>query len=164
MKALEQEFRGLDLIFSVSLFDRVAERSVSGPSFCSHASQNRHSAIDVVDNENVRFPVMLTVEPANVLGQRSFPGDRHGQEQRIEPAVIEPFSDIPTCREYQPLLIVRYTQSRFGDFALGSRHAERQDFLQTARTDSEDIRGDPSARSEQPANALPPAISGHHRR
>ena len=66
------------------------------------------------------------MEPANVLGQCSFPGDRHGQEQRIEPAVIEPFPNIPACGQYQALLIVRYTQSRFGDFALGSRHAATQ--------------------------------------
>ena len=108
----------MNVIFSITLFDRIAERSVSGPSLCSHASQNRHSAIDIVDNQNVCLPVMLTMEPADILGQCSFPGDRHRQEQRIEPAVIEAFTDIPAYREYQTLLIVRYTQSRFGDFAI----------------------------------------------
>lgn len=34
LKALEQEFGGLDVILSTRLFDRIAERSVSGPSFC----------------------------------------------------------------------------------------------------------------------------------
>jgi hypothetical protein len=37
------------------LFDRVAERAVSGPPLCSHPSQNRYCRIHIVDDENVRF-------------------------------------------------------------------------------------------------------------
>jgi len=37
---------------------------------------------------------MPPVQPADILRQRAFPGNRHRQEQGVEPGVIEAFADI----------------------------------------------------------------------
>jgi hypothetical protein len=50
--------------------------------------------IDVVDDENLRFSVMLPVQPADILSQRALPGDGHRQEERVEPVIVNALSDI----------------------------------------------------------------------
>jgi len=74
------------------LFDRVAERAVSGPPLCSHPRQDWYCRVHIVDDENVRLPGIQSAEPSHILGQCPLPRDRHCQEQRIEPCIVEAFA------------------------------------------------------------------------
>jgi hypothetical protein len=80
------------------LFDRVAERAVSGPPLCSHPRQDWYCRIHIVDDDNVRFPGIQSVEPSHILGQCPLPRDRHCQEQRIEPCIVEAFAKLASGR------------------------------------------------------------------
>jgi hypothetical protein len=42
---------------------------------------------------------VLSVEPANVLSQRSLPRDWHRQEQGIESRIVKAFAEVSSCRE-----------------------------------------------------------------
>ena len=61
--------------------------------------------VGVVVAANLRFPGMPTMQPPGVLHQRSAPGNRHGQEQRIQPAIVESLADVTPGRQYEALLI-----------------------------------------------------------
>jgi hypothetical protein len=62
--------------------------------------QNWHSRIHMVGDENVRLPGILSVKPSHILGQCPLPGDRHRQEQRIEPRIVEAFANVASGRQY----------------------------------------------------------------
>ena len=85
------------------LFDRVAKRAVSGPPLCSHPRQDWYCRIHIVDDDNVRFPGIQSVEPSHILGQCPLPRDRHCQEQRIEPCIVEAFANVASGRQYEAL-------------------------------------------------------------
>jgi len=46
------------------------------------------------------------MQPSSVLNECPLPRDRHRQEERIEPRVVEPFPSEATRRQYQPLLLM----------------------------------------------------------
>ena len=50
--------------------------------------------IDVIIDDHVLLRGVPTVQPAGILGERSAPRDRHGQEQGIEPGVVESLAKI----------------------------------------------------------------------
>src|SRR5262249_23688484 len=108
-------------------FDGVTKGTVSRAPFRGHASKNRHISIDVIDNENVCFPVMPAMKSTDILGQCPFPRDGHSQEQYVEPGVVEPFAIITARAEYQAFFATRYAQCGFGTFTLGCRHASAHD-------------------------------------
>ena len=49
--------------------------------------------VDNINDTHVRFGGMLTVQASRILLQRTFPGDRHRQHQRVERRMIEAFAD-----------------------------------------------------------------------
>jgi hypothetical protein len=61
--------------------------------------QHGHLSIHVVDDPHLPLPRVQPVQPPRVLHERSLPRHRHRQEQRIQPAVVEPFSDVAACRQ-----------------------------------------------------------------
>ena len=63
------------------------------------------------------------MQPADILRQRAFPGDRHCQEQGVEPGVIEALADITPCREDQPFLIIIDIQRRMRGIPVLCGHA-----------------------------------------
>jgi len=72
----------------------VSERPVSCLPLRAHSGEHGHEAIDVVIHQDVPLPCLLAMEPAHVLRKGALPRDGHRQEQRIEPRVIEPLSQI----------------------------------------------------------------------
>lgn len=62
------------------LFDSVAERPIPSPSLCRHPCQHSHVFVHVIDDERVGLAVVPSVQPSDVLRQRSLPGNRHGEE------------------------------------------------------------------------------------
>src|ERR1700682_4074243 len=89
------------------LLKHVTERPISRSPPCRHARQHRHQFIDIVDDENLGLPVMLTVQTANILGQRAFPGDGHREEERVEPLIVKALTKIAPRGEDEPFLIIR---------------------------------------------------------
>jgi len=70
----------------------------------------------------------MAVQTPCVLDQSSFPGDGKGEEQRVEPDVVESFADVPARGEYQPFLVARNRREflhRF--FPLPGGHSPLQD-------------------------------------
>jgi len=51
----------------VQLFHHIAKRAVSGSSLCRHSSQNGHSAVHVVNDQDIFLAVMLSVQTTNIL-------------------------------------------------------------------------------------------------
>ena len=84
------------------LLNFVTKRPVSRSPLCRHARQHRHHLIDVVDDENLGLPVMLAVQTANLLSQRTFPGYGHREEKRVEPLIVEALSNIAPRSEDEP--------------------------------------------------------------
>jgi hypothetical protein len=66
------------------------------------------------------------MKPANVLLERAAPGDRHGEKQRIEPWIVEPFADVASSgNDPEPSkrrLCRRRTENRHSPS--GSRHPQ----------------------------------------
>lgn len=58
----------------------------------------------------------------------SLPGDRHRQEQRVEPGIIEAFADIAACCKDQALSVVRDMQCCSGLLAVFCGHAASQHY------------------------------------
>jgi len=131
-----------------ALFDRVAERAISCPSLDRHSGQQRDSFINVVNDQNFRFPFVLAVQPPHILGQSPLPRYGHGQEERIEPLVIETLTNITpplprsgapyrwTAREPPLTPCVRRQTCRL---------SAQRDCARSARNDPEDSRDDPCA-------------------
>ena len=83
-----------------------------------------------------RFVRVQAVQPAGILGEHSAPGNRHGQEQGIEPCIIEALAEITTRRHQHPFLAVRNCRQGFGCRPrLPSAHAaaENDDILRELR-------------------------------
>jgi hypothetical protein len=55
-------------------------------------------------NDNIAFRGVQAVQPAGILSKDSAPRNRHGQEQGIEPRVIEALTEIATRRHQHPFL------------------------------------------------------------
>ncbi|WP_164838336.1 hypothetical protein [Sinorhizobium meliloti] len=55
--------------------------------------------------------IVLAMQTADILCQGPLPGDRHRQEQHVEPGIIEAFADIAARRKDQALSVVRDIQA-----------------------------------------------------
>ena len=97
---------GAPLTAGRPLLDHVAKCAIARAPFCGHPSENRHSLIDIVYDQDIPFSVMFAMQPTDILRQSSFPGDRHRQEQRVETGVVKTFADVAACREDQTLVII----------------------------------------------------------
>lgn len=105
------------------LFHNVSECSVAGLPLGGHAVEYWHSAIGVVVDDHLPLGLVFAMQPADILRERAGPRDRHGQEQRIQPRIIEAFSEIPARRQDQAFLTGGNKQSRLCSVALRGRHA-----------------------------------------
>src|SRR5260370_7783707 len=85
------------------LATRIANCAVSGEAFLEHSQQHRDLSVHVVMDPHLGLRRVAPVESAAVLDQRSFPRDGHGEKERIEPSIVEPFTDVTTCPQDHPL-------------------------------------------------------------
>ncbi len=68
------------------------------------------------------------MQPADVLLKCYFPGDRHRQKERIEPRVVESFTNVASCCQNQSRCASRDRIHRFINcFPLFLPHAAFQD-------------------------------------
>jgi hypothetical protein len=86
-----------------------------------HAREHRHVHVDIVVNNHFFLPVVVAMQAPDVLRKRSLLGDRHGEEQSIEPGIVEPFTEIAAgCKDYSRLDTWRTEQrvcvATFGGF------------------------------------------------
>lgn len=68
----------------MSRFNLIAKSAIPRLPLQRHAGEHGHAGIDVVLDDYGAFGVVLTVQSADVLGERALPRDRHGEEQGIE--------------------------------------------------------------------------------
>ena len=59
--------------------------------------------VDLIEDERIGLPVVPSVQPTDVLCQRSLPRDRHREKQGIKPSVVEAFAKVAAGREDQSL-------------------------------------------------------------
>jgi hypothetical protein len=92
---------------------------ISDASFCGHSGQNRHAHVDVVVDNHLTLRVVETVQPAGILGKRTFPRDRHGKEKRIEAGIIETLAEIAPGRDNDAFLGLGNRGETRGDVVSG---------------------------------------------
>jgi hypothetical protein len=78
--------------------DPVAQTPISRLPLGRHLGEHRLVLIDVIINDHVALRSVQAMQSAGILGERSSPGDRHGQEQRIESRIIKALAEIATRR------------------------------------------------------------------
>ena len=72
-----------------------------------HLREHRLILIDVVVDDHVSLRRVQPVQSTGILGERSAPGNRHGQKQRIKPCIIEAFTEITAGRDKHAFLAIR---------------------------------------------------------
>lgn len=72
----------------------IPNRGIALPAAFIHSGKHRFSNIDVVVDLNKLLSVEEAMEPTDILLGSSFSGDRHCQKKRIEPRIVESFSDV----------------------------------------------------------------------
>ena len=82
----------------------VPDRLVPPQPLGEHPRQHRDVAIDVVVDAHLELALVQTVQSSRVLHDRPLPRDRHRQEQRVQPGVVEPLTEEAARRQHQPLL------------------------------------------------------------
>lgn len=55
---------------------------------CEYGNRPIHIVVDL----HLALARVRALQPSCVLHERAFPRDRHGQKERIEPSIVEPFS------------------------------------------------------------------------
>ena len=98
-------------------FKGVPQCPIARSSLCRHSRQHGHRFIDVIDDDNLGLSAMLAMQAANILGQSTFPGNGHRQEERVEFGIVEAFPDVAPGRQDEAFLIIGYTQCRLVFFA-----------------------------------------------
>ena len=73
-------------------FQGEADSFVGGQSFVVHFFQSRNVGVNVVEDDDVFFCPVVTVEAAGVLFYVSLPGDGHGQKKGVQSGVVEAFA------------------------------------------------------------------------
>lgn len=73
--------------------DPISHRPISTLPFVPHPQQRWVAGVHEIDDPQVGLAGVLAVQASGVLLQSAFPGNWHGQYQRIEWRVIEAFSD-----------------------------------------------------------------------
>jgi hypothetical protein len=73
--------------------------------------------------------MVVAMQASGVLLQRSLPGDRHGQEESIQPGIIEPFTDVAPRGQQHTIILVRHLRelTRDGPVFLDSSSAAQRD-------------------------------------
>ncbi len=108
------------------LLNDVAQCTISGSSLRRHARKDRNPLVDVVDNENLNLSLLLPVQPANVLGELSFPRDWHCQKQGVESLIVETLTNIAAGRQDKPLLVIGHPKGILRRASLCCRHPAPQ--------------------------------------
>ncbi len=80
-------------------------------------SQRPHAHVDIVVDDHLALGVVVTVQPAGILGKRAFPRDRHGKEKGIETGIIEPLAEIAPGRDNDTFLGLGNRGEMRGDVA-----------------------------------------------
>ncbi len=78
---------------------------VATKSFLEHSAQHWHFNFCVVVDPHLALPGMKPMEATRVLDKRPFPRYRHRQKQRVEPGIVEPFTDVAPGRDDQALFV-----------------------------------------------------------
>ena len=73
--------------------DGVADRLVAGAALVEHAGKHRDIEVGVIVDADLALAIVEAMEAAGILGDDAAPGDRHGEEQGVEPRVVETFAD-----------------------------------------------------------------------
>ena len=84
----------------------VSQVPVSYLALSGHLREHCLIPIDVIVDNHVTLRRVEAVEPSSILGERAAPRDRHGQEQSVEPRIIEALAEIAACRHEDPFLNV----------------------------------------------------------
>src|ERR1019366_9301262 len=82
----------------------ISKAPISSLPLERHLREHRLVPIDIVVNDNIAFRGVQAVQPAGILSKDSAPRNRHGQDQGIEPRVIEALTEIATRRHQHPFL------------------------------------------------------------
>ena len=86
----------------------VTHRPVPAKAFVKHAHQHRTVTVHIVVDADLSFARIGAVKPASVLDQGALPRDGHGQEERIEPGIVEALADVATGRQQDAPRILWY--------------------------------------------------------
>lgn len=106
----------------------IAQSPVPFHPLLEHSGQHRDVPVHVVVDSYLSLFGALAVQTPCVLDQSSFPGDGKGEEQRVEPDVVESFADVPARGQHQPLLIARDRREFSHDFSpLPGTHSALED-------------------------------------
>src|SRR5207249_2567380 len=85
----------------------IADRPIPPQPLLEHARKQRDPTIDVVVDAHLALSRAQPVEAPRVLDERALPRHGHGQEERVQPRVVEPLANVATRRENEALLTVR---------------------------------------------------------
>src|SRR6185312_3259354 len=58
----------------------------------------------VVIDDDLALGWIQSMQTSDILCERSFPRDRHGEKQRVEPGIIETFADVAPRSDQHPLV------------------------------------------------------------
>jgi len=84
----------------------VSHGPVASQALLEHPCKNRYPAVNIVKDANFGLAMVSAMEAAGVLDQGSLPGDGQGQEQSVQPGVVEPLADEAPRSQKDPLLRV----------------------------------------------------------
>src|SRR5204862_6494796 len=76
--------------------------TVAAQAFLEHPGEDGDVAVDVVVDADLYLPRMQAMEATRILHQRALPRDRHREKERVEPRVVESFTDVAAGRDEQP--------------------------------------------------------------
>ncbi len=98
MRAAE-ESKQLPANWAVSS-DVEAEARIGRESPTVHASQDGHTAVNVVVDLHARLALDGAQDPADVLDESTLERDREREEQRVEGRAVEPFTQEAAGRDH----------------------------------------------------------------
>jgi hypothetical protein len=90
--------------------------------------EHGHLAIDIIMDDDLPLQVMKPVKTARILRQGSSPGDRHGEEERVQSLIVEAFAEISAGGHDHPFLMLgnrREPRHRIPPFPLALATGER---------------------------------------
>src|SRR5579859_2064792 len=88
------------------LGDHLADRRIACGALGRLAGEHRDVAVDVVIDDHFPLGVMKPVKTTGILRQGSPPGDRHGEEERVQALVVKALPGVATGRHDHPLVLL----------------------------------------------------------
>ena len=80
----------------------VADARISFETLVVHFFQHDGVIINIIVDTDFTLAFMQAMQPPDILCQRSMPGDRHRQEERIQAGIIKAFADeLASCANYE---------------------------------------------------------------